>query len=239
MYGRRARIGRISPSPETAGAEEWRRALPEGVCLVETRTLIHDVTSEGLTEMIKQVERAALELASARVQVILQAGTAAAFFRGLGHDADLIRRIAAVTGITATTSMTAVVDALRALGIRRPAIATPYIREMDEKLAEVLRQSGFEIAAMKGLGIRQSIDMGDLEPEAAYAIARATVAAAEKPDGILISCGNFRTFEIIERLEEECSLPVVTSNQAGLWRALRLAGIQDRIGNLGRLLESH
>jgi maleate cis-trans isomerase len=239
MYGRRARIGRISPSPETAGAEEWRRSMPPDVCLVETRTLIHDVTAEGLAEMIKQVERAARELASADVKVILQAGTAAAFFRGMGHDADLIRRITAATGIQATTSMTAVVDALRALGIRRPAIATPYIREMDEKLTDVLRQSGLEIAAIEGLGIRRSIDMGALEPEAAYRLAREVVARADSPDGILISCGNFRTFEIIEPLEAECGLPVVTSNQAGLWRALRLAGIQDRIGNLGRLLEKY
>jgi maleate cis-trans isomerase len=239
MYGRRARIGRISPSPETAGAEEWRRSLPPDVCLIETRTLVHDVTSEGLTEMIKQVERAALELASAGVKVILQAGTAAAFFRGMGHDADLIQRITAVTGIQATTSMTSVVDALRALGIRRPAIATPYIREMDEKLSDVLRQSGFAIAGIEGLGIRRSIDMGELEPEAAYRLAYEVFRRADTPDGILISCGNFRTFEIIERLEAECGLPVVTSNQAGLWRALRLAGIQDRIGNLGQLLESY
>ncbi len=239
MYGKRARIGRISPSPETAGAEEWRRSLPPDVCLVETRTLIHDVTAEGLAEMIKQVERAARELASAEVKVILQAGTAAAFFRGMGHDADLIRRITAATGIQATTSMTAVVDALRALGIRRPAIATPYIREMDEKLSGVLRQSGFEIAAIEGLGIRRSIDMGALEPEAAYRLAREVVADAKTPDGILISCGNLRTFEIIEPLETECGLPVVTSNQAGLWRALRLAGIDDRIAHLGRLLESY
>jgi len=239
MYGRRARIGRISPSPETAGAEEWRRSLPPDVCLVETRTLIHDVTTEGLTEMIKQVERAALELASAGVKAILQAGTAAAFFRGIGHDADLIQRITAVTGIEATTSMTAVVDALRALGIRRPAVATPYIREMDEKLSDVLRQSGFEIAAIEGLGLKRSIDMGELEPQAAYRLARQVVERAERPDGILISCGNFRTFEIIEQLESECGLPVVTSNQAGLWRALRLAGIDDRIGKLGRLLEKY
>jgi maleate cis-trans isomerase len=239
MYGRRARIGRISPSPETAGAEEWRRSLPDDVCLVETRTLIHDVTTEGLAEMIKQVERAALELASADVKVILQAGTAAAFFRGIGHDADLIRRIKKATGIEATTSMTAVVDALRALGIRRPAVATPYIREMDEKLSDVLGQSGFAIAAMRGLGIRRSIDMGELEPDAAYRLAREVAADAKTPDGILISCGNFRTFEVIGRLEAECGLPVVTSNQAGLWRALRLAGIQDRIGNLGRLLEKY
>lgn len=239
MYGRRARIGRISPSPETAGAEEWRRSLPDDVCLVETRTLIHDVTAEGLAEMIKQVERAARELASAGVKVILQAGTAAAFFRGMGHDADLIRRIAAATGIQATTSMTAVVDALHALGIHRPAIATPYIRDMDEKLIDVLRQSGFEIAGIEGLGIRRSIDMGELEPETAYRLAREVVERADEPDGILISCGNFRTFEIIERLEAEYRLPVVTSNQAGLWRALRLAEIDDRIANLGRLLDKY
>ena len=239
MYGRRARLGRISPSPETAGAEEWRRSLPDDVCLVETRTLIHDVTSECLAEMIKQVERAALELASAGVKVILQAGTAAAFFRGMGHDADLIRRIMAATGIQATTSMTAVVDALRALGIRRPAIATPYIREMDEKLIDVMRQSGFEIAGIEGLGIKRSIDMGELEPENAYRLAGEVVECADHPDGILISCGNFRTFEIIERLEAERGLPVVTSNQAGLWRALRLAGIQDRIASLGRLLDKY
>ncbi|HEX2243164.1 MAG TPA: decarboxylase, partial [Gammaproteobacteria bacterium] len=113
MYGWRAKIGRISPSPETVGAEEWRHSLPYGVCLVETRTLLHDVTVDGLSETAKQVERAALELASAEVDVILQAGTAIAFFRGFGHDHELSRRIHAVTGIQATTSLTAVVEALR------------------------------------------------------------------------------------------------------------------------------
>src|SRR6202008_2154051 len=127
MYGWRAKIGRISPSPETVGCEEWRRALPEGVCLVETRTLLHDVTVEGLTEATKQVERAALQLASAEVDMIPQAGTAIAFFRGFAHDQELSQRISAVTGIKATTSLTAVVEALRVLGIKRPAIATSYL----------------------------------------------------------------------------------------------------------------
>ncbi len=239
MYGWRARIGRISPSPETAGAEEWRRSLPEGVCLVETRTLVHDVTAEGLAEMVTQVERAASELASARVDLILQAGTAAAFFRGLGHDRELIQRITSLTKIPATTTLTAVVEALRALGVRRVAVATPYLPEMDAKLGEVLRQSGFEIAGMKGLGLRRSIDMGDLRPEAAYRLAREVARAAPDADGILVSCGNLRTFEIIEPLETDTGLPTVTSNQAGLWQALRLTGVEDRLAGLGRLLADH
>ena len=239
MYGWRAKIGRISPSPETVGAEEWRRSMPDGVCLVETRTLLHDVTVDGLSETAKQVERAALELASAEVDVILQAGTAIAFFRGFGHDQELSQRIHAVTGIQATTSLTAVVEALRMLRIQRLAIATSYLADIDARLAEVLEKSGFEVAAIRGMGLKKSIDMGKVTPEETYRLAREVVHSAPKADGILISCGNLRTFEAIEPLEMDTGLPVVTSNQAGLWQAMRMTGIKDRLNSLGRLLREH
>jgi maleate isomerase len=236
MYGWRAKIGRISPSPETVGAAEWRRFMPEGVCLVETRTLIQDVTLTGLAEMISQVERAAQELASAEVDLILQAGTAAAFFRGFGHDVDLINRITSVTGIRATTTLTAVVSALRQLGAQRLAVATSYIQEIDSRLVDVLTASGFEVAGIRGMGLTRSIEMGKVFPEATYRLARDVVSKTSGADAIVISCGNLRSFEIIEPLENDTGLPVVTSNQAGLWQALRLVGIRDRSTGLGRLL---
>jgi maleate cis-trans isomerase len=213
--------------------------MPDGVCLVETRTLLHDVTVDGLSETAKQVERAALELASAEVDVILQAGTAIAFFRGFGHDQELSQRIHAVTGIQATTSLTAVVEALRMLRIQRLAIATSYLADIDARLAEVLEKSGFEVAAIRGMGLKKSIDMGKVTPEETYRLAREVVHSAPKADGILISCGNLRTFEAIEPLEMDTGLPVVTSNQAGLWQAMRMTGIKDRLNSLGRLLREH
>ena len=213
--------------------------MPEGVCLVETRTLIHDVTVEGLAETVKQVERAALELASAEVDVILQAGTAIAFFRGFGHDQELSRRITAATGIRATTSLTAVVEALRVLGIKRPAVATSYLADLDARLAEVLFRSGFAVAAIRGMGLKRSIDMGRVKPDETCRFAREVVNAAPGADGIFISCGNLRTFEAIEPLEKEFGIPVVTSNQAGLWQALRVAQIDDQLANLGRLLRDY
>ena len=239
MYGSRAKIGRISPSPETVGCEEWRRVMPEGVCLVETRTLIHEVTVEGLAETVKQVERAALELASAEVDVILQAGTAIAFFRGFGHDQELCRRISAATGIKATTSLTALVQALRMLGIKAPVVATSYLADIDARLADVLEKSGFAIAAIRGMGLKRSIDMGKVMPDETERFARGVANAAPGADGILISCGNLRTFEAIEPLEKEFGLPVITSNQAGLWQVLRMAGIEDKLTNLGRLLRDY
>ena len=69
--------------------------------------------------------------------------------------------------------------------------------------------------------------------------AREVVNAAPGADGIFISCGNLRTFEAIEPLEKEFGIPVVTSNQAGLWQALRVAQIDDQLANLGRLLRDY
>jgi maleate isomerase len=192
-----------------------------------------------LSETVKQVERAALELASAEVDVILQAGTAIAFFRGFGHDQELRQRIQAATGIKATTSLTAVVDGLKILKIQRLAIATSYLAEIDVRLAEVLEKSGFEVAGIRGMGLKKSIDMGKVSPEETYRLAREVVRSAPQADGILISCGNLRTFEAIEPLEMDTGLPVVTSNQAGLWQVLRMAGIKDPLTALGRLLREH
>ena len=236
MYGWRAKIGRISPSPETVGCEEWRRAMPEGVCLVETRTLLHQVTVEDLIEAAKQIERAALELASAEVDVILQAGTAIVFCRGVGQDEDVRMRITAATGIRATTSFNAVVDAMRVLGINRPAVATSYLPDIDARLEAALRESGFAVAAIHGMGLKRSIDMGKVMPAETERFARDVARSTSGADGMLISCGNLRTFEAIEALENAIGLPVVTSNQAGLWQSLRMAGVDDRLPGLGRLL---
>lgn len=239
MYGWRAKLGRISPSPETVGAEEWRRAMPDGVCLVETRTMIQNVNEEGLAEAVTQVERAARELASAEVDVILQAGTAIAFFRGVGHDRELCRRITAATGIKATTSFTAVAAGMNALGIKKPAVATTYIADIDARLANVLNESGFEVAVIRGMGLERSPDMGKVPIAKTYRFAKEVARSAPQADGIFISCGNLRTFEAIELLEIDTGLPVVTSNQAGLWHALRLAGIPEHLPDLGRLLRAH
>jgi maleate isomerase len=58
-------------------------------------------------------------------------------------------------------------------------------------------------------------------------------------EAIFISCTNFRAIEIIERLERETGKPVVSSNQATLWYALRKLRIQGRIKGFGRLLKEY
>jgi maleate isomerase len=242
MYGWRARIGRINPSPETVGDEEWRRLMPDGVIVVSTRMFIERVDPEGLASMVTNVERAARELATARPDVILMAGTAGAFNGGLNFDAELSNRIKLASGgIVSTTTMTAVIEALRAMNIRRIAVATSYLESVDKALSAVLNGSGVEVLTIKGMGLLKSIDMGDLKPEETYRFARNVFQGAPEADGYFISCGNLRTLETIVPLECDLKKPVVTSNQAGLWHALRLArvAIEGHAATIGGHLFAH
>jgi maleate isomerase len=227
MYGSRARIGRINPSPETVGDEEWRRLMPDGVIVVSTRMFIERVDPEGLTTMVTDVERAARELATARPNVILMAGTAGAFNGGLNFDLELSHRIESASGgVPGTTTMSAVLEAFGVLQIRKVAVATSYIPPVDDALAAVLVGNGIKVAAIKGMNILKSIDMGDVQPETTYHFAHDVFQSAPQADGYFISCGNLRSLEAIARLEGDFGKPVITSNQAGLWHALRLAGVK-------------
>jgi maleate isomerase len=236
MYGWRARLGRINPSPETVGDEEWRRLCPDGTMVVSTRMFIEAVDPDGLTNMVKNVERAAKELATARPNVILMAGTAGAFNGGPGFDRDLVKRIEDASGVPGTTTMTAVLAALDALDVEKIAVATSYIQPVDDALADVLRASGREVVAIKGMGILKSIDMGDLAPETNCRFAREVLREAEGAEACLLSCGNWRTLEAIEPLENEFGIPVLTSNQTGLWQVLQMSGIApDEVSGGGSL----
>jgi len=57
-------------------------------------------------------------------------------------------------------------------------------------------------------------------------------------DAYFVSCANIRSIDVIEALEDQLNRPVITSNQAALWSALRLAGLNDNISALGRLFKT-
>lgn len=57
-------------------------------------------------------------------------------------------------------------------------------------------------------------------------------------NGVFISCTNFRTLKVLDRLEADLGKPVVSSNQATLWAVLRMLRIGLRISGYGILLES-
>jgi maleate isomerase len=56
-------------------------------------------------------------------------------------------------------------------------------------------------------------------------------------EGLILSCGNFRTLEVIDSIESELGKPVLMSNQCALWSLLYASGWRGSIPNAGHLLK--
>jgi len=227
----------LAPSAATVAEQEWAQASPPGVTTVCARYYLEAVTPENLNHMMGEVDRAAREVASARVDVIAQCGTPGVFINGFGYDREVIERIERNTGIRATTVMTSAIEALKTFGGSRIAVATAYADDMNEMLREFLVASGFTVTTILGLGIVRNVEIGDVGPETAYRLGRRVMREADGAQALYISCGNLRTFEVIEALEEDLGVPVTTSSQAAFWHSLRLAGVRTSIRGYGSLLQ--
>jgi maleate isomerase len=238
MYGARGRIGLITLASDSTVFHEYARAMPDRVAVYAAPIVLPrgEVTAAALAEMLAddQLERAAELLVWADVDVIVFACTTGSLVTGSGWDSELIGRIERASGRIATTTTTTVLDALRAVGASSLAVATPYIDELNTIERQFLEASGFQVASIGGLGCATDPEIGRLEP--ADAISLVDRVDSPDADAIFISCTSFHCLTAIETLEQLHSKPVITSNLAGAWAALRQIGVEDSVPGYGRLL---
>ena len=232
MFGRRLRIGLMVPSSNTTMEPEFYQHLPEGVSLHTARMNIVQTTYEGLKAMSKDVERCARLVATAGVNVVCYGCTTGSLLEGKGYDTALVDRIGKIVQAPVVATAPAVVETLRGKGMKRLAIVTPYVKELDEREAAYLEDYGFEVLTIKGLGIVENLDIGKCEPSVAFRMGLEAIREAPKADGVFISCTNFRSFGIIQKLSEEIGKPVVSSNQASLWMTLKTGGVSASLEGL-------
>ncbi len=234
MFGWRGRIGLLVPSANTVAEPEMNRIAPEGIAAFAARMRNTKADFDDTLGLIKHVERATDELMSAHVDVVAFTCTAGSFIQGGKGEGELKRLIEKTAHVPSVTTSGAVVRALKTLKAGKLVIATPYPEEINRLEKAFFEENGFEVLAIKGLGITDAFLIGCEMPENTYRF----VKGMDDPlaDAIFISCTNYRTFDIIERLEEDCKKPVVTSNQATFWASLRTIGCVESIPGYGTLL---
>ena len=228
------RIGLIIPSSNTTMEIEFREMLPKGFSLHTARMRLKEVTVSGLEEMEREAEYEALKLRDAGVDIIGYGCTSGSLIRGVGHDEMLERRLEAASGVPAVATSGAVLRALRALGIGRVAVATPYIDEINEKEEEFLEKNGFEVVDLRALRLKDNLKIGRIDEGTLISLVEGL--RHERADGIFISCTNLPTITAIDYLERKMGKPVFSSNTATLWAMLRRLEYKEPISGYGRLL---
>ncbi len=237
-YGWRARIGIVYPDTGTVMEPECYAMAPDGVTIHTDRLPLSIVSTQGIGDMMTSdaTERCTESLAEAPLHSIVFGGTSATFLKGMGYDEEIRARMARVSrGIPVTTTSSAALRGLRALGVRRLTFVGPYDDEVIERGRNFFAQNGFDVLAWRGMGLRHDKDIGAVTLEAVYHFVKA--AAHRDSDGVFISCTNLRSVGAIADLEADLKIPIVSAIQVSFWDALRLAGVRASKPGFGRLFD--
>lgn len=217
-------IGVVVPFDFELDWEYWRY-MPPGVSLYFTRTP-HVSRPVGLSlakevGKIPTVMRATRALNALKPALTLYACSSGSFVRGFEGEAAIRQAMLDAGARRAVTTSGAMIEAFRACGARRIALATPYTERLTTSLVQYIEAAGFDVVSAHYLGI--SSDIGS--------VSRATVAdlvrQAHRPeaDAVFLSCTALRTYGIVASLEEDIGCPVLTSNQVSFWAALHYADV--------------
>ncbi len=231
------RIGMITPSSNTC-LEPVTYRLLGGRRDVTVHFARLPVTRIGLDSDagsqfdVAAMVAAATQLADAKVDVVLWNGTAGSWL-GIEHDTTLAERLSDATGVPASTSTLAMLEACRVYGVTRLGLATPYLPEINDRIANVYGTAGIEIVAESHLGIADNEAFARV-PAADVADQVRKVAADAHACAVL--CTNVHGAELAPELETELGVPLLDSVGVTLWHALRLAGVNTPVTGFGTLL---
>ena len=229
----RARIGLILTA-DSEMEREYYNFVPPSVGLhfarIPLSTNLDQVKAN--TEMAEsaEVEQAADILSVIRPDCIAMTCTSMSFVRGRGFDEEIVGRIEERTGIPSTTASTASLKALRKLGLKKLAVAAPYVEELSARLTVFLEENGFEVVNAGTLDLEW---IGIPALSTIYGLVREVNRA--EADGVYIACTGMSTSKITAPLEEDLGKPVVSAIQATMWDALDLAGVRPKLPGLGSL----
>lgn len=230
----RAQIGFLAVANADLIERDMFAMRPEGVGVHFTRVPMGtDCTTENLAAMEGDLHSALGTLMPARADtdVITFNCTSASFVIGDEKVCDIIR--SARPNVKATTMVTSVVHALKALNVQKVAMGTAYTDDINLMEQDFLQERGFECVSVAGLGLMTDAQMNRVSLDSLLEFA----AHVDQPDAeaIFLSCGALRSVEILMLAEARLGKPVICSNQASMWHCLRLAGIDDRIHGFGSL----
>jgi len=237
-HNRPQRIGMIVPSSNTC-LEPLTYRMLEGrtdVTIHFTRIPVTRIALDGSSDRqfdATVMREAGRLLATADVDVIAWNGTSGSWL-GAAHDRELVHEITDATGIPATTSTLAYLEAFKSFGTERIALFTPYTEDVNLQVIAAYEREGIKTVDHRALGLSDNESFARVSVDEMRPGSRELAAAA--PDALVYLCTNLYGANITAEIEDGTAVPVLDSVAVTLWHALRLAGAPLLDPRWGKLL---
>ncbi len=248
MNGRVFRMGQIVPSSNTTmetelpaifrARERWYPG--EQFSFHSSRMRMKRVTRDELAAMDGDSGRCALELSDARVDVIGYACLVAIMSMGAGYHRVAQQRlhsctVANTSAAPVVTSAGALIDGLAAIGARKVAVITPYMKPLTQLVTDYIEAEGFEVRARVSLEIEDNVAVGRRDPLALVEIARG-MDLSDVDVLVLSACVQMPSLAAIPVLEAICGKPVVSAAVCTAYAMLQALNLAPAAPDAGALL---
>ncbi|NKB21795.1 MAG: hypothetical protein GKS01_14985 [Alphaproteobacteria bacterium] len=232
----RARLGFIIPSSNRMVEPQLQHYCPDGVVPHFNRIGMTNRHKAPLDELMPRILLAAELLGDSKCDVTVLQCTGTSMSGGVENEREVISAIEDLTGKPAASAASSLMDAFQAIDAQRLVFVSETPQAGHDKKLAFLREAGLDIIADKAMELGGSDIYCSTPPE--FWFENVMAMRNDDADAYFVSCANIHSVDVIEALEDELGRPVITSNQAALWSALRLAGLNDNISALGRLFKT-
>ena len=235
--GSQARVGLVVLATDFTIEHEFRQVFNEPETGLFAARILNEVkvTPETLSAMEARItDTVNLILPGETLDVVAYGCTSASMV--MGEEKVFARIKASRPNAKCTTPATAAFEAFRAFGAKRIAVLTPYRSDVNEIVKNYIENAGFEVPVFGSFNEEH-------DPTVARIDATSISNAVDKLktlgdfDAVFVSCTNVRLMDAVCEIERKTGLPVTSSNHAMAWHAMRLAGDNRELPQLGRLYQ--
>lgn len=219
-------IGLIVLRVDETIEHEFRQFLPAETARLHVTRIDSgdDLTPDSIARMeARLTDTAALLPAAADFDVVAYACTSGTALLGADTVDRLIR--AGIPTRAVTNPLTAALAQMRVLNLKRIGIVSPYVASVAEGLTHAFEAGGMTVVDSLSLNESDEARVARIGPDITADAVRA-LAGRSDMDGLFLSCTNLNTADILDVLDAELGLPVLSSNHALAWHMKRLCGVR-------------
>ena len=140
------------------------------------------------------------------------------------------------SGVYVSTPITAAIKAFTNLKIKKIAVLTPYPRQVNKTIFDFLIKNNIEIISFSSFNLEFDNEIANVDPK--YLIETINKINHKNADAVFVSCTALRAVEVLDKIEEQISKYVISSNQAMIWDCLRSVNINNSISGYGKLFSN-